>query len=265
MNSLKVLYVLLILTLGLPLSASARHWPDKRPRKERKIELPRFNKEEKVISHSAYTVSYNPQTLVPNWVAYELTAEETDGPWSRKGLNFIPDPDYDGVQADHADFKGSGYSRGHLAPAGDMKWDSLAMIESFYFTNCMPQETKFNNGKWNQLEEKTRRWAKQYGSVFIVCGPAYLSSDTVRIGHHGVAVADACFKALLIPNGDEYSAIAFLMRNGGEDRPLNECAMTVDELESILNIDLFCNLPKRTQRSVESAVDWDVWDCSGKK
>lgn len=99
MNSLKILYVLLILTLGLPLSVSARHRPDKRPRKDRKIELPRFNKKEKVISHSAYTVSYNPQTFVPNWVAYELTAEETDGTWSRKGLNFIPDPDYDGVQA----------------------------------------------------------------------------------------------------------------------------------------------------------------------
>ena len=49
------------------------------------------------------------------------------------------------------------------------------------------------------------------------------------------------------------------MRNGGEDRPLNECAMTVDELETILNIDLFCNLPKRTQQSVESVVDWEVW------
>lgn len=74
----------------------------------------------------------------------------------------MPDPDYDGAQADHADYKGSGYSRGHLVPAGDMKWDSLAMVESFYFTNCIPQETKFNNGKWNQLEEKTRRWAKQF-------------------------------------------------------------------------------------------------------
>ena len=63
-----------------------------------------------------------------------------------------------------------------------------------------------------------RRWAKQYGKVYIVCGPVYLSEDTLRIGHNGVAVPDACFKTLMVPKDDSYSAIAFLMRNGGEDR-----------------------------------------------
>lgn len=218
-----------------------------------------FVADEQIMVKRGFAVSFNSNTKLPNWVAYELLADETDGPWTRKGLRFVPDPDCLGEQADNEDFRNSGYSRGHLAPAGDMKWDSLAMLESFYYTNCMPQETKFNNGKWNQLEEKARRLAKQYGSVFIVCGPAFLSTDTLRIGHNGVAVSDACFKALLIPNKDTYSAIAFLMRNGGEERSLRECAMTVDELEQILCIDLFCNLPKRTQKTVESIVNWADW------
>ena len=49
-----------------------------------------------MVSHYAYTLSYNTNTLLANWVAYELIAEETDGPWSRKGLRFIPDPDCHG-------------------------------------------------------------------------------------------------------------------------------------------------------------------------
>lgn len=214
---------------------------------------------EQIIVHKAYIVSYNSTTLNPNWVAYELTANETEGPWSRKGLRFMPDPDCDEGQADNEDYRNSGFSRGHLAPAGDMKWDSVAMLESFYFTNCIPQDTRLNNGKWNQLEEKTRRWARQYGRVYVVCGPAFLTEDTLRIGHNGVAVPDACFKALLVPTDRGYSSIAFLMSNGEENRSVGECALTVDALEALLDMDFFCNLPDKEEVEVESKVVREDW------
>ena len=223
------------------------------------IELPQSTFSENIIRHSAYAISFNPKTLIPNWVAYELTADETDGPWTRKGHNFMPDPDYNGIQPDHNDYKGSGYSRGHLAPAGDMKWDSLAMVESFYFTNCIPQDKELNNGRWNQLEMKVRTWAKEYGQVYIVCGPAFLNIDTLRIGHNRVAVPDACFKALLIPTSTSYSAIAFVMRNGEEKRNLKECSCTIDQLETLLGLDLFYNLPDRVETGVESSICWYNW------
>lgn len=52
------------------------------------FELPNSSKDGQVIQHFAYTVSYNSKNLTANWVAYELTADETNGPWSRKGLRF---------------------------------------------------------------------------------------------------------------------------------------------------------------------------------
>lgn len=223
------------------------------------LELPNSVRDELLIQHYAYTVSYNTRTLTANWVAYELTADETDGPWSRKGLNFFPDPFCNERQANHNDYRNSGYSRGHLAPAGDMKWDSIAMLECFYFTNCIPQDASLNNGKWNQLEEQTRRWARQYGKVYVICGPLYFNDEPLRIGFNGVAVPDACFKALLTPKDDGYSAIAFIMRNGGEERPVAECVYTVDELELILSIDLFFNLPNGQEEVVESAIVWEDW------
>ena len=223
------------------------------------IELPLITGHDFIITHSAYIVSYNYNTLTANWVAYELTADETDGSWSRKGLRFIPDPNCHSKQADNDDYRNSGYSRGHLAPAGDMKWDSVAMLESFYFTNCIPQDKELNNGRWNQLEMKVRSLAKEYGKVYVVCGPAFLNEDTLRIGHNGVAVPDACFKALLVPASKGYSAIAFLMHNGGEERSVKECAMTVDELETIVGLDLFCNLPDDIENAVEGKVSWEDW------
>ena len=215
---------------------------------------------EQIIEHKGYTVSYNSITLNPNWVAYELTVDETDGPWSRKGLRFMPDPDCKNKQADNEDYRNSGYSRGHMAPAGDMKWDSIAMVESFYFTNCIPQDAAFNNGKWNQLEEKTRRWAKQYGKIHIVCGPIYQNVEVKRIGQNGVVVPDACYKALLIPlSNGVFSAIAFVMRNGGEERRVEECACTVDELENLIGLDLFYGLDDVLEKEVEAVVKWGDW------
>ena len=223
------------------------------------LEIPMKHDGDELISHSAYTVSYNPKTLIANWVAYELTAEETDGPWTRKGLRFMPDPDCKSKQADNNDYRNSGYSRGHLAPAGDMKWDSVAMLESFYFTNCIPQDEALNNGRWNQLEMKTRALAKKYGKVYVVCGPVFLDKDTLWIGHNGVAVPNACFKALLISKDKEYSAIAFLVLNGKEDRTLKECACTLDEIEALIDMDLFYNLPDNVEAVVESKVVWEDW------
>jgi len=247
---------------SLPLQAFVRHWPERSRDRDKPLEQPAISSTDSVLNYHGFSLCYNPQTLTANWVAYELTAEETNGPWSRKGHYFVQDPDYHGPQADNNDYRGSGYSRGHLAPAGDMKWDSLAMLQSFYFTNCIPQDIPLNNGKWNQLEEKTRRWAKKYGKVYVVCGPIYQNEDTLRIGSNGVAVPDACFKALLIPKESGYSAIAFLMRNGGEDRSLGDCAMSVDELEQLISMDLFCNLRKWTQRNVEKSVCWKDWGLS---
>lgn len=223
------------------------------------IETPETKSQDFIITHSAYSLSFNPNTRTANWVAYELTAEETDGPWTRQGLHFMPDPNCHYKQADNDDYRNSGYSRGHLAPAGDMKWDSVAMLESFYFTNCIPQDKELNNGRWNQLEMKVRTWAKEYGRVYIVCGPVFLNTDTLRIGHDKVAVPDACFKALLIPTNTSYSAIAFVMRNGEEERNLKECSCTIDQLETLLGLDLFYNLPDRIEIEVERSICWSNW------
>lgn len=232
--------------------------------KLRLIELPRnsdFNVEQ-IIWHKGYSLSFNPNTLIPNWVAYELTSDETDGPWTRKGLRFMPDPDCQSMQADNDDYRNSGYSRGHLAPAGDMKWDSVAMLESFYFTNCIPQDEALNNGRWNQLEMKARTWAKEYGCVYVVCGPVFFNSDTLRIGYHQVAVPDACFKALLAPTVKGYSAIAFLMNNADEKRSIADCALTVDELENCLGMDFFYALDDNLEEETEAVVKWNDWGLS---
>lgn len=136
------------------------------------IETPRVmdSRENQVIVHKGYTVSYNKDTRLPNWVAYELTDIEVNGTCKRNS-RFFPDPDAKGKQADNEDYRNTGWDKGHIAPAGDMKWDDQAMLESCYFTNICPQNHNLNGGDWRTLEEKCRDYARRYGNVYIAAGP----------------------------------------------------------------------------------------------
>lgn len=213
------------------------------------------DKEYPIISYSAYEVMYNPEYKIPRWVRYELLASETDGVWSRKGLKFTPDPSVSFLQADDYDYRGSGWSRGHMAPAADFKWSSTAMIETFYFTNCCPQDQAMNSGQWNTLEKKVRDWANRYGSLTVYTGPIVLDNAYGTIGYNKVVVPDAFFKAILA--GEQ--SIAFVMYNHNNNENLQKCAMSVDDLEALTGIDFFAEQVDDFENQVEATFNLRNW------
>ena len=213
------------------------------------------DKEYPIITYSAYEVMYNPEYKIPRWVRYELLATETDGVWSRKGLKFTPDPSVSFTQADDYDYRGSGWSRGHMAPAADFKWSRTAMIESFYFTNCCPQNLELNSGQWSTLEKKVRDWANRYGSLTVYTGPIVLDNAYGTIGYNKVVVPDAFFKAILA--GEQ--SIAFVMYNHNNNENLQKCAMSVDDLEALTGIDFFAELDDDFENRVEATYNLRNW------
>lgn len=227
-------------------------------------ELPRLNNHqpEQVIEHLGYTVSYNPQWLVPNWVAYELTNSETFGEQERSN-HFKPDPLVKGDPVVTSDYSKSGYDRGHMAPAADMKWSEQAMRESFYMTNICPQIHSLNAGDWKDLEELARDWAQQYESIYIACGPI-MEADYQTIGKtHSIAVPSAFYKVFLrkICNGG-WTSIGFVMPNKAGNRPLMTYMFTVDEVEEQTGLDFFYNLPDSIESQVENTYSVSDWTLS---
>ena len=124
------------------------------------LPLPLEDRAEQIIKHEGYTVSYNKNWRLPNWVAYELIRDELRGTVSRTD-KFVVDPYVNGVSATNADYRRSGFDRGHMAPAADMTWSETAMKESFYFSNMCPQNPGLNRGAWKDLEESIRKWVKK--------------------------------------------------------------------------------------------------------
>jgi len=208
---------------------------------------------EQVIKHTGYTVSYNEDWKIPNWVAYELTAAEVQGEVGRTN-DFVPDPDVWGATATTFDYKGSGYDRGHMAPAGDMKWSRKAMVESFYLSNICPQNHNLNGGDWKELEEQVRAWATAYGSVYIVCGPVV--ADENRTIGEGVVVPAGFFKIVLRKLRDgRYSALGFYYSNKAGSKPMESYLYTVEEIETISQINLLPSVPA----SVKESVNLEHW------
>src|SRR6056297_2800745 len=148
-----------------------------------------------VVEHTHYTLSYDEQHEQAEWVAYELTASEVNGSYDRTD-NFRKDPKVSTGSASLSDFKGSGYDRGHLAPAGDMSFSYTAMSESFYLSNMSPQEASFNRGIWRQLESQVRDWAQNNGSVYVVTG-GILDGSYQDIGPNDVTVPSDYYKVIL--------------------------------------------------------------------
>ncbi len=227
------------------------------------MEIPALDTDGKIVRHGAYVTSYNTETLIPDWVAYELTAEETGGDKKREGMEFRMDPDLKGVtQAMREDYAGSGWTKGHLMPAADAAFSNSTMAETFYFTNICPQNETLNAGDWQYLEKRVRQWANRYGSVWVVTGPIVGENRYGTIGDRDVVVPDAFYKALLIrkKNGS-YSAIAFVMDNDDERYYLKDCLMSVNDLERLTGFDFFPGLDDTVEEKVEGTVrlsDWGI-------
>ena len=109
------------------------------------IPAPLKDRPEQILHRRSYTTSYNRTTKTPNWVAWHLTAAHTKGRIKREQEAFTEDEDIaQGQRATDNDYYNSSYDRGHMCPAGDYKWDQLAMTQTFLFTNICPQNHGLN-------------------------------------------------------------------------------------------------------------------------
>lgn len=213
---------------------------------------------EQILKRTGYVVSYNKTTLLPNWVAWHLTAERTGGSAKRSGVDFAEDTEVPEPRATDWDYYNSGYDRGHMCPAADNKWSKKAMEESFLFTNMCPQNGNLNRGDWNEMEMACRKWAKKYGDLYIVCGPILYKGKHKTIGKNKVVVPEAFFKVVL-RTGDDPQAIGFIYKNTSGNRPKDSYVNTVDEVERITGIDFFPSLPDDVEKKVEAECDLGLW------
>lgn len=201
-----------------------------------------------VINYKAMRVNFNPSLRIPNCVAYELTAtmvDMADAPdhEKRKSYNYAKDPNVKSCP-EQWEYRGSGYSRGHMAPAMDMRGDKTTMAQCFYMTNMCPQDTKLNNDHWRVLEEKIHRWAKRDKRLMVYTGPI-MGKNPMMIGKNqaNIAVPEAFFKVLYAPG--QGRSIAFIYENRPCPGNISKYAVTVAEVERRTGLTFSSAIPKK--------------------
>lgn len=209
-----------------------------------------------VIVHDHYTLSYNEQYEQAEWVAYVLKKGGKDNSYKRPF--FIEDPKVKTHSADWKNYKNSGFDKGHLCPAGDMKFSKKAFEDTFYTSNISPQRHEFNEGVWNRLEQKIRYWSDKYGTVYVVTG-GVLTANLKTIGTEKVAVPEFFYKVLLAKSNGSYRVIAFIVPNQKSDRPLYEFVVSTDDVEKRTGIDFFPQLDDKVENALEKNSDYKEW------
>jgi endonuclease G len=221
------------------------------------LEIPKTNPKETIIKHTGFSLLYNETHEQATWVAYELTKEETNKTFDRTD-KFIVDPKVKTGTANDKDYVGSGYDRGHLAPAADMGWSATAMAQSFYYSNMSPQSPSFNRGIWKKLEELVRYWAIENNSVYVVTGPV-LTSNLKTIGPNNVSVPNYYYKVILDFNEPNIKGIGFIMPNTSLSGPLEKFAVTIDSVEKFTGLDFFPSLPNYQEEAIEKNICLGCW------
>ncbi len=209
----------------------------------------------RLLDHVFFQICYDSSLKSPVWAAYELRPEHLSA--SAPGRSrFRRDPSLSAPAASNADFRGAGYSRGHLIPAADFAWSEKAFRATYLPTNVVPQKQSVNSGRWRMLEIAVRGIAATADSVHVFTGPLFDSDSIEFLMPGGVAVPTHTYKVLLAVHGGRRTMFAAIIPNAGNPRqPLNHFAVTVDEVERRTGLDFFSFLEDQEEAVLESGLE----------
>lgn len=227
------------------------------------LEYPACSQPEFLVLHSTgrYALWYDTTYRQAAWVAYLLTRSDVRTTGVERSNRFRRDPEilkrgWPSASDEH--YKGGPFDRGHLLPSADRRGTTSENKETFYFSNISPQYPAVNRGVWKNLEEQVREWADRYDSLYVVTGPELVPGLDRRPG--GVGVPRRYFKALLVYRQGRCETVAFLVPNTPKvERDFMTYLVTVDQLESVLGVDFFYQLPDDLENRAESRVDTAFW------
>lgn len=217
--------------------------------------------ENQTVRYKSIVVYFNKNYRVPNCVAYELTNTMTSMADSREAENrndyqFERDHNVKGCP-DWWEYKESGYTRGHMAPAMDMRWNKTAMEQCFLMTNICPQVAEMNDGEWRHLEEAVHKWSRTAERLIVFTGPIF-SDDMEYIGKYGdIAVPERFFKVIYSPRQNR--AIAFVMENKELPNSWTNYATTIDQVEALTGYNFLASLEDGVENVIESKENIKDW------
>lgn len=225
-----------------------------------------------------YTISYNTETLCPNWAAWHLDTSNMGD--ADRCDDFRPDtelPDgWYGVKKADYQYNKYGFDRGHVCPSADRTTTVNDNSMTFLMTNMVPQSPDNNRVIWMHFETYERELANAGNELYIIAGP-YGSGGTTSKGTFNeipiklksgetlyMNVPESTWKVVIaLPKGDDdlnridENAIAIAinvpnrmgMQKTGD---WEQFICTIDDIEAMTGYDFFELLPDNIENKLEA-------------
>ena len=205
------------------------------------------------LCFDSFAIYYSPQDKKPIYTVEKLNREQLSAPHPRRSNQFYEEARLPfSERALLSDYRGSGFDRGHNAPAGDMS-NERSMAQSFSLANMMPQARQNNQGIWaKNVEEPTRAYVKRAaGDIYVFTGSI---GNLGSIGRSHITIPSHLYK--LVYDSNKNLAWAYWIEN------TNEASMTppisYQELVQKTGIDFHLPVGEGNTASNVSAETHDI-------
>jgi endonuclease G len=225
----------------------------------------RSNHEHYLIQRSVLAEDYDDERGEPNWVAWDLTADDL-GP-AKRTPTFHPDSELPDSfhHITSGEYKQSGFDRGHMCDSKDRTDNAQDNEMVFAMSNIIPQTKDNNEGVWEHLESYCREQAQSGNELLIICGPAGFNGD--RIPNGPVLIPSHTWKIIVeVPNGpgsvlsrisSQTRVIAVDIPNiqGVRDDPWQKYVVSVNKIEALTGYRFFTTLAPDLAAVLKAKVD----------
>jgi endonuclease G len=223
------------------------------------------------IYRDGYVLEHSSVDKIPFWVCEHVKSTQL-GSDTERSNQFKTDDALKGPRSTPADYSGTGYDRGHQAPAGNQGKDQRLQNETFFMSNMSPQLPQLNRNSWKSLEELSRTWVTKYSEAYEFTGPIFYdpkedNSATAdgtltyyTIGA-GVAVPTHFYKIIIVKDGGAWKAIAFVMPNVATYKPpfhLEQYIQSVSWVEDHTGLNFMPDLTAAQRAQLKSSKS-DMW------
>ena len=188
-----------------------------------------------ILCWQGYAVQTNPYTRTPLWTAHRLTpAGVVAARNTLRSSEFFDEPRvFANSIGRMADYRRSGFDRGHMVPSGDMPSPEL-QNETFSMVNIIPQDPTNNRCLWSDIEMAVRMYVHdQRREVYVVTAPLHRALQPRMIGN-GVVVPSHIMKAVYEPASGR--SIVFFVENTADP---NWTFGTIDDMRRGLGMTIF--------------------------
>ncbi len=166
---------------------------------------------DQIIDKQVYTICYSYKNKGALYVAYTLDGALVNKTNIKKRPGFYTEKNIPNkYRSKSADYKKTGYDRGHLANDASFDYDKKVQRKTYTMANVIPQAPNVNRRTWIKSERYERTIAVKLESATVINGVVY-SSNPKRIGKNKIAVPDAYWK--MIFNNDKQFQKCFYYKN----------------------------------------------------